>query len=146
MKIKLIISSICMMLCAMIMPSIVVSAAELEEQTVYLTDAEMEEIIEEEISNLINSRTSSYALNWTVPANTRYGTSYFRKEAGTSVIIAAKLSKSCKVGVLNDDGLLRYVTGTTISHTFSITETNDYKVFVQNDNSSSSTVSGYYYR
>ena len=146
MKMKSIIVGICMMLCAVVIPSFISSAEELEEQTVYLTDAEMKEIIEQEISNLVNSRTTAYALNWTVPANTRYGTSYFRKTAGTTVIITAKLSKSCKVGVLNDDGLLRYVTGTTISHTFSITEANDYKVFVQNDNSSSVTVSGYYYR
>lgn len=146
MKMKSIVVSICMLLCAVMLPSFVASAEELEEQTVYLTDEEMEEIIVEEISNLVNARTSAYALNWTVPANTCYATSYFRKEAGTSVIVDIDISKSCKAGILNSDGVFRYVTGTTITHTFSITEGHNYKVFVQNENSSSVTAKGYYYR
>lgn len=146
MKMKSIVVGICMVLCMVIMPSFVASAEELEEQTAYLTDVEVKEIVEEDISNIINSRISAYSLSWTVPANTRYGTSYFRKEAGTSVGVDVDVSKSCKVGILDDDGVLRYVTGTTITHTFSITKTNDYKVVVQNDNSSSVTAKGYYYR
>ena len=146
MKKKSIVVSICIMMCAMMLPSFVTSAEELEEQTVYLTDAEMEEILEEEISNLVNARLTAYVLNWTVPANTCYGTSYFRKAAGTSVIVDIDISKSCKAGILNSDGVFRYVTGTTITHTFSITEGHNYKVNVQNDNSSSITAKGYYYR
>ena len=146
MNMKSFIVSICMMLCVIMLPSFVTSAEELEEQTVYLTDEEMEEIIVEEISNLVNARTSAYALNWTVPANARYATSYFRKEAGTSVMLDIDISKSCRAGILNSDGVFRYVTGTTITHTFSITESHNYKVYVQNDNSSSVTAKGYYYR
>lgn len=146
MKMKSVVVSICMLLCAVMLPSFVTSAEELEEQTIYLTDEEMEEIIVEEISNLVNARTSAYALNWTVPANARYATSYFRKEAGTSVIVDIDISKSCKAGILNSDGVFRYVTGTTITHTFSITEGHNYKVFVKNENSSSVTAKGYYYR
>ena len=146
MKKKSIVVSICIMMCAMMLPSFVTSAEELEEQTIYLTDAEMEEILEEEISNLVNARLTAYVLNWTVPANTCYGTSYFRKAAGTSVMVDVDTSKTCKVGILDDDGVLRYVAGTSVTHTFSITKTNDYKVVVQNDNSSSATAKGYYYR
>lgn len=146
MKMKSIIVSICMMLCAVMLPSVVASAEELEEQTEYLTETEMEAIIEEEISNLINARTTAYSLSWTVPANMSYGTSYFRKEAGTSVTIDVALSKSCKVGIINSSGIFRYVTGTSVNHTFSITEGHNYKVMVKNENSSSSTVKGYYFR
>lgn len=146
MKVQLLFAGICVMLFGIFIPSFKVSAEELEEYVGYITDPEFQGIVEEEISNLVSARTAAYTLNWTVPANTRYATAYFHKDAGTSVVIALELSKSAMAGILSFSGEVRYVKGTSLYHGFSITESDSYKVFVQNTNSSSITAKGYYYR
>lgn len=146
MKKKSIVVSICMLLCAVMMPSFAVSAKEMKEQVEYFTDAEMKAIMKEEIGNIVNARVSAYTLDWKIPAKDFYGTSYFRKEAGTSVTIVVSQSKSCKIGILNSDGVFRYVTGKSVNHTFHIKKGHNFKVAAKNENSSSSTVKGYYFR
>lgn len=146
MKAKLLLAGICMMLCGIVMPSVTVSAQEMEERTGYITDEEFRGILEEEISNLISARASAYPVNWEVPGKTRYATPYFYQEEGSKVIVNVELSKSCMVGLLGFSGVVRYVEGETVSHTFKDIEKGYYKFFVHNKNKGSVTVKGYYYR
>lgn len=76
--------------------------------------------------------------SWNVAAHTRFVTKEFQVKAGGYIRATATtnyLSKTFWLGIMDDDGHARYVSGkTALAHEFSITTTNDYRVFVQNDN------------
>lgn len=146
MKVKLLFAAICMMLCGIVVPCTLVSAQEMEEKTGYITDEEFRVILEEEISNLVTARMSAYPIDWEVPGETRYATPYFHQEEGSKFAVNAELSKSCMVGLIGLSGVVRYVEGKTVSHTFKNIEKGYYKFFVHNKNTGKVTVKGYYYR
>lgn len=146
MKSKLLLAGICMMLCAVFVPAVNVSAAEQEEKVAHITDEEFQGIEIQTITSPIAVYATQYGLNWTVPKNIMYATDYFSKSKGSSINISVTLTKSCDVGIMSYEGGLRYLTGTSINHTFNITKTDKYKVFIRNNNSSSVTSSGYYTR
>lgn len=146
MKTKLLLAAICVTLCGMIMPGASASAQELEEQTAYITDAGFGDVTEQMISTGITPYTTRVPLNWTVPKKTMYTTNYFKKSKGSSITVDLTLSASAKVGIMRTDGLITYVTGKSVYHTFKIDEDSYYAVIVQNDNDSSITASGNYYK
>ena len=80
-----------------------------------------------------------YTFNWNVTAHTRFVTKEFQVKAGGYIKASAAVSPVSKtfwLGIMDDDGHARYVSGDgALAHNFSITSTNDYRVFVQNDNS-----------
>ena len=85
---------------------------------------------------------------WTVNPNTRHVTSEFKVKAGEviSASVVVKQAKNYLLGIMDDDGHARYVTGYgAVGHVFSISTTNRYRVFVQNDNDVALTASGSYY-
>lgn len=146
MKGKLLLAGICMVLCAVFIPAVNASAAEQEEKVAHITDEEFQGMEVQTIISPITVYATQYGLNWTVPKNTMYATDYFSKSKGSYIKISVTLTKSCDVGIMSYKGGLRYLTGTSINHTFNITETDKYKVFIRNNNSSSVTSSGYYSR
>lgn len=116
----------------------------MKECTAHISDPEFAGIIEESMGNIVEDRANSRSLNVTVAAARRYTTVYFDVNSGRSIQINATLSKSGNVGIIDADGYVRYVTGTRINHTFAISQTNAYCVFVQNLNSVSITATGSY--
>lgn len=149
MKRKLLLASICLVLCGLWGPNMSVLAEEteeLEEKTAYLTDTEFKYIIEESVEDLYNIMSSSYSMNWTIKKKTRKVTSFFTKYSGSTISIGVELSNTGKAGIIGADGVMRYVEGTSLYKSFSISQTQLYLVFVQNDNNSSITSTGYYYK
>lgn len=144
MKMKLLIAGICIALCGVLVPFAEVSAEESEIKTAHITDEEFKDILEEQISNLVSARSTSYSLDWKVPAKTRYVTGYFEKSKGSSIQIAVTLSKSARAGIINFDGTITYAEGTSITKSFKINKTGSYCVFIQNTNSTAITSKGYY--
>lgn len=78
-----------------------------------------------------------YNIDWDVPANKRYVSGDYTVNKGGQISAAVALqpfNKSCWLGIMNDHGTARYVHGTdALSHSFLITETCKYRVFVQNN-------------
>lgn len=145
MRIKLFFMGICLMVCGVLMPSVYVAAQEQQEvQTAHISDVELQNIVEEEISSLIVTRATQYNISWTVPAETRYVTGSFSKSEGSSIYVVVSLSKSGWAGIIDASGNITYVSGKSISKSFSIDKAGTYRVFVQNNGSSSLTASGYY--
>lgn len=145
MKRKLLFLSLYMILCGLLVPTTKVSAQELIEHTGHITDPEFSGVLEEMVSNLYETMSTMYTLNWSIPKNERYTTGYFKKQANTSVGIGVDLSGYGWVGIIDMDGNARYVAGTTnIAHSFAITKTYYYSVFIQNKSSGKITASGYY--
>lgn len=144
MKARLFLYGICMMLVGLFVFDTEVSAQEMQEYTAHVSDPEFQGMIEESMSNIINARATSRSISWTVPSKRRYTTVYFGVSAGKYISLNLTLSKSAKAGIIDADGIVRYVTGTDIEHGFAITTTNSYCVFVQNLNSSSITAKGSY--
>ncbi len=116
----------------------------MKECSAHISDPEFVGIIEESMGNIVEDRANSRTLNVTVAAARRQTTAYFSVSSGSSIQINATLSKSGNVGIIDADGYVRYVTGTRINHSFSISKSNAYCVFVQNLNSVSITATGSY--
>lgn len=147
MKVKMLIASICIVLCGVLVPFFSVSAAEeLEEKTAYITDEEFSDIIEEQVSNLVSTRAMSYSLNWRIPAKRRCVTGYFKMSEGSYVSVVTTLSKTAWAGIIKSTGEVRYVEGTKINKTFEIDEAGYYCVFIQNKNDKYITSKGYYFK
>ena len=145
MRVKLLLAGICMMLCGMLVPSFDTAAQETEVKTIHISDAELQNIIEEEISNLVATRATQYNITWTVPADTRYTTGAFSMTKDKKIYVSVTLSKSGWAGILDSKGTLYYVSGKSIAYPFMTPSDGSYRVFVQNNSSSGSlTAKGYY--
>ena len=102
--------------------------------------------IEEEVITLSANSTTKY-IDWEVPAKTRKTTSQFKKskDGTVKVVMESVDGKKIKVGIKDSDGNLSYVTTSSeISHTFKITKTGYYCVFVENMSTGTAEVSGLY--
>lgn len=147
MKVKMLIAGICIVLCGVMVPFLGVSAAEeQEEKTAYITDEEFNDIIEEQVSNLVNARVTSYSLNWRVPANRRCVTGYFKMSEDSSISVVTTLSKTGWAGIIKSTGEVRYVEAKKVNKTFEIDEAGYYCVFIQNKNDTYITSTGYYFK
>ncbi len=141
---KKILIAMLLMVCGVMFSCKLASAQEMQEYTAHISDPEFQGIIEESMGNIVNARSTSRIIDWTVPSGKRYTTPYFSVSKGKDIAMVLTLSKSGKAGIINYEGYVRYVTGKEIDHVFSITETNSYVVFVQNLNSTSITADGGY--
>lgn len=146
MKGKMLLAGICLVLCGLLVPHQTASAEELEEHTAYLTDDEFRYVIEESMEDIYNIMSDSYSMSWTIKKNRRRTTAFFVKYANSTISIGVELSMSGKAGIIGNDGIIRYVEGTSLYKSFAITTSQTYAVFIQNDHSTSMTSSGYYYR
>ena len=95
-----------------------------------------------------NARASSATFNWTVYPNSLTRTAKtIRAEAGEwiSVSVRNPSGRTIRAGIIHPNGSKRYVSGTTkVSHTFTISETGYYRVYVENPGDTTISVSGVY--
>lgn len=95
-----------------------------------------------------NARASSATFNWTVYPNSLTRTAKtIRAEAGEwiSVSVRNPSGRPFRAGIIHPNGSKRYVSGTTeVSHTFTISETGYYRVYVENPGDTTISVSGAY--
>ena len=121
-----------------------------EELTEY-TEAEYDDGVTEEEGELSAATANSVmkTFNWTIAKKTRKLTPGFSATAGKGIAVAVSnpSGASVRVGISKPGGTRTYVTssGTLISHTFSVSVTGTYKVFVQNMSNSQISVSGSYW-
>lgn len=144
MKLRNLLVGVLIVLCGVMIPQIHASAQELQERTGHITDAEFQGVIETTMGSIVESRAATRTINWTVAPNERACTSFFGVAAGSYISMSFTLSQSAKVGIIDEDGYVRYVTGKSINHTFNITSSKAYCVFIQNLNPSAITVKGTY--
>lgn len=87
--------------------------------------------------------------NWTVEPGTRYCSGKFKVSSGQKIALSASIApgtQTCWIGIMDPHNNVRYVEGkSALSHTFSISETGKYRVFVQNRGTKNVTSSGSYY-
>ncbi len=121
-----------------------VCAQELQEYTAHISDPEFRAIVEASMGEIISTRASSRSFDTKVVAGARYTSAYFQVSSGKHISVAATLSLSGRVGIINSTGTVRYVQGTNINHVFNINTTDYYCVFIQNLNSTAITAKGSY--
>lgn len=146
MKRKLLFLSLCFMLCGLLAPTLQASAEELEEKTAHITDPQFEGIVEEMMSNIVAARATAYTINWSIAKRTRCTTGFFSKAKDSYISIGFELSQYGSAGIIDSNGNMRYVEGTSLYHTFDISVPRNYCVFVYNPTSVRMTATGYYVR
>lgn len=89
------------------------------------------------------------SFNWTVEPGTRFCSGKFKVSSGQKIAIVAATTPStqtCWIGIMDPHNNVRYVEGKgTLSHTFSVSETGKYRVFVQNRGTKNVSATGGYY-
>lgn len=102
----------------------------------------------EEIIPLLDANEMA-SFNWTVTPGTRHVSSKFYVKSGQSIAISATAipaGQTFWIGIMDSSGVVRYVEGTgALSHTFSISDSGNYRVLVQNRGTKNITASGSYY-
>lgn len=87
--------------------------------------------------------------NWTVEPGTRFCSGKFKVTSGQKIMISASTApntQTCWIGIMDPKNNVRYVEGKgALSHSFSISETGKYRVFVQNRGTKNVTAGGGYY-
>ena len=147
MKRKLLFLGFCMILCGLLVPTTKVSAQELEEYTGHITDPEFSGVLEEMVSNLYQTMSTAYTVDWSIPKNQKFTTGYFKMTEGTSLGTTVKLSGYGWVGIIDMDGNARYVAGSgNIGHSFAISKTYYYSYFIYNKSGAKITAKGHYTR
>lgn len=137
--------TLCMMCVGIMVPKAEVSATENNTvYTEYITGEELKELQDYMVSNTVNGMRAAYAINWTVPASTRYKTGSFSMNANNAISISLRLSASAQVGILGFNGEKKSVTNKVVNQSFYTGATQTYCVFVQNNSSSSITATGTY--
>lgn len=87
--------------------------------------------------------------NWTVEPGTRFCSGKFKVSSGQKILISASIAPStqtCWIGIMDPHNNVRYVEGKgAFGHSFAVSETGKYRVFVQNRGTKNVTSSGSYY-
>lgn len=106
----------------------------------YVEDLDMENLTIVEEQSPVSFLMDLHSEDWIVNPNTRHVSGDYRVTAGDKVDVASYVSpldKTYWLGIMDDDGHAWYVSGTGgLSHSFKITKTNRYRVFIQNNYSS----------
>lgn len=123
-------------------------------QSVALTDGVMVEhgeshrltIVEGEIKEPLNRAGSMF--EWDVPAGHRVYAPWVKCQAGDELMVSALIDPnnvSIRVGLEDSMGYRYYVVGSeAIAHTYDITSSGEYRIYVQNDSSTDVEVVGSY--
>lgn len=86
--------------------------------------------------------------SWTVYANSWLDTDSFYVADGGSITISGNLDptdQTIRVGIINSSGVIRYINATcTFAHTFAITESGNYRIYMENLNSVDVKAAGSY--
>ncbi|MCM1496532.1 MAG: M56 family metallopeptidase [Bacteroides sp.] len=115
-----------------------------EEEVGTLADFEGMEVIQED--DTVQPRSG--IINWTVENKVVKQTAQFDKNAGDTIyvsVIVTPTDKTVRVGILEPDGQLRYVTGSgSIVHSFTVSKEGKHRVYVYNNSGTTVTVTGAY--
>ena len=144
MKKNLLFLSLCILLCGIVIPNVKASAEEMVEHTAHITDPEFAGVLQEMVSSTFMTMSTKYTINWSVRAKAITGSGYFWKDPGSEVAIGIKLSGYGYGGIMDLDGTIRYVDGTSLAHVFKISKGDCYCVIVQNKTDSKITAKGYF--
>ena len=105
-------------------------------------------IVEHSSEKLISERSATTTIEWTVNNNEVHNSEGFKVNAGGTVRVLIGINpndKTVTVGIKKADGTISFVKGKDfISHTFSISKTGTYQLFVKNDSGKKVKVSGTY--
>lgn len=131
-----------------------VADVELEEHYLYPEDDDTYDRIVyanpelEDVMPLLDANEMA-TFNWTVTPDTRHVSSKFYVKSGQNISIAATATPSSQtywIGIMDSSGVVRYVEGTgALSHTFSVSDSDNYRVLVQNRGTKNITAAGSYY-
>ena len=146
MKKSLLFFGLCILLCGVLAPNVEASAEEMVEHTANITDPEFAGVLQEMVSNTFMTMSTKYTIDWSVRAKAIKGSGYFSLDSGDEVAIGIKLSGYGYAGIMDFDGHIRYVDGTSLAHVFKIYKKNCYCVIVQNKTDSKITAKGHYAR
>lgn len=87
--------------------------------------------------------------NWTVEPGTRFCSGKFKVSSGQKIMLSASIApntQTCWIGIMDPHNNVRYVEGKgALSHSFAVSETGKYRVFVQNRGTKNVTAGGGYY-
>lgn len=115
-----------------------------EEQIGSVEDFEGMEVIQ--LDDQIQTRAATF--EWTVLNKVVLQTARVNKSIGDTIVVSVTVepsNKEIRVGILEPDGSLRYVTGSgTIVHTFKVQQNGDHRVYIYNNSGSTVNVIGYY--
>lgn len=100
------------------------------------------------VAPILNAN-ETVTFNWTVEPGTRFCSGKFKVKSGQKIMLAATTSpntQTCWIGIMDPHNNVRYVEGKgSLSHSFSVSETGKYRVFVQNRGTKNVTAGGSYY-
>lgn len=120
---------------------------ELKEYEGTEADFEGTEIVEH--TEDVNTRSIAGTILWPMTSNSTHCTAGFKAKAGGKITVSVGVNrddKVVKVGIIKPDGSTSYVKGkSVISHTFSVSKSGTYRVFVQNLSSVKIQVQGSYF-
>lgn len=115
-----------------------------EEQIGSLADFEGMEVIQEDGEMLARAG----GINWTVGNKVVKQTAQIDKSIGDTINVAVYIDpsdKEVRVGILEPDGRLRYVTGSGwVVHSFSVTKDGKHRVYIYNNSGVTITATGTY--
>lgn len=115
-----------------------------EEFTGYKTDSKVATIVAE--TEQVTRTVSTF--DWTVNSNVQMCSSYFYCEQGDEVTITVNVDPDdvyIRVGLERADGYIRYVySKNRISHTFAVSDTGMWRIYVENTSGEDVTVEGSY--
>jgi len=87
--------------------------------------------------------------NWTVEPGTRFCSGKFKVSSGQKIMLSASIApntQTCWIGIMDPHNNVRYVEGKgAFGHSFAVSETGKYRVFVQNRGTKNVTAGGGYY-
>ncbi|MDE7318957.1 MAG: M56 family metallopeptidase [Lachnospiraceae bacterium] len=105
-------------------------------------------LVMEEGEVLEIGRSSTVVIDWSVGAGVTKATPSFEMASGGEITVSVSVEPTdleVRVGIVEPDGGRRYITGSNrITHTFSLNQSGNYKVFVKNPNSKKVNINGSY--
>ncbi len=123
---------------------------EKEESIEYIETGDDPDIQIEEGEVYDSGRSSKVDISWSMGKNVRKTTPAFWMDSGSCISIVVDVEPrdlTVKVGIVEPDNVRRYISGSgTVNHVFYLDQSGEYKVFIENNNSSKVYVEGSYYK
>ena len=120
----------------------------IEDQYIEYREEPDDSWVAEEGEVMENGRSSVVSFEWTVEANASKKTPSFEMPSGGYITVSVSVEPTdlkVNVGIVDPNGGRRYITGSdTIHYKFSLDQSGNYMVFVENPNSAKVSVAGYY--
>lgn len=115
----------------------------------YYEIADEDEDVIEEYGDVYTTYGTGYKyINWTVDVGVRKTTYEFNASSGGSIYVSVSMypaGKEAKVGIILPNGNRKCIIGSgDVSYTFNLTESGEYKVYIQNISDTCLSVGGHY--